>query len=161
MLLDSLGDSEIPDQDTNSSELFVRLVSAGATSRKTDPTDLNNLPQLDVDQWTTADQIEKERVRVEKEQEEEAMDAEFGGKLEENLAAHAAFTLTLLERLCTAIGEAGTLTQAPEVINALEEAKTLHAERLLLTDRITKLSSEIVSLSAKLHNCERQKMHIE
>jgi hypothetical protein len=161
MLLDSLGDPEIPEQDIDSNELLVRLMSAGSSSTKVDPTDLSDLPQLDVDQWTSADQIEQERLRVEKEQEEEALNAEFGGKLEENLAAHANFTLQLLERLCTAIGEAGTLAQAPEVINALTEAKALHADRLLLTDRITKMSSEIVSLSAKLHTCERQKLLLE
>lgn len=161
MLLDSLGDSEIPEQEFDSSELLVRFVAAGSSSIKVDPTDLSTLQQLDVDQWTTEGQIEEERVRVEKEQEEEAMNVEFGGKLEDNLAVHSAFTLALLERLCAAIGEAGTISQAPEVINALTEAKALHADRLVLTDRITKLSSEIVNLSAKLHVCERQKMLIE
>lgn len=161
MLLDSLGDSEIPDQDTNSSELLVRLLAAGSTTRKVDPTDLKDLPQMDVDEWMSADDIEKERIRVEHEQEEEAMDAEFGGTLGENLSAHAAFTLSLLERLCGAIGEAGIFTQTPEVINAVTEAKALHADRLVLTDRITKLMNEIVNLSAKLHNCERQKMILE
>jgi len=161
MLLDSLGDSEIPEQETNSSELLVRLLSAGSSSRKIDPTDLNGLPQMDVDQWTTADEIAKEKLRVQQEQEEEALDSEFGGTLDENLSAHAAFTLTLLERICRAIGEADTFSQVPEVINALTEAKALHAERLVLTDRITKLSAEIVNLSAKVHTCERQKMLLE
>jgi len=161
MLLDSLGDSEIPEQDTAPSELLVRLLNAGSSSRKADPTDLSNLPQLDVDQWTAADQIEKERARVEHEREEEAMDEEFGGTMDENLNVHSAFTLTLLERLCRAIGEAGTFTQAPEVINALAEAKELHAERLVLTDRITKLGQQILELEAKFHNCERQKSLIE
>ena len=161
MLLDCLGDSDIPQQESDSSELLVRLVSAGSNSRKVDPTDLSNLARLQVDNWSSEEQVEAERLRAEKEQEEEAMNAEFGGKLEDTLAVHSAFTLLLLERLCTAIGEAGTLAQAPEVINALTEAKALHADRLVLTDRITKLSSEIVTLSAKLHNCERQKMMIE
>ena len=89
------------------------------------------------------------------------MNAEYGGKLEETLMSHASFTMSLLERLCGAINEAGTLTEVPDVINAVGEAKALHQERLMLIDRITKLSSENVDLSAELHKMQTVKRRLE
>jgi hypothetical protein len=51
--------------------------------------------------------------------------------------------------------------QVPEVINAVGEAKALHEERLMLIDRITKLSSENVNLSAELHKALQMKRKLE
>ena len=164
LLLDSLGDTEIPASSSDGSELLVRLLQAKA---QRDPIDITDLPNFEIDKWTTDEQIEEMRTKAQEEMEEkkkkdgEALNAEYGGKLEETLMSHAAFTMSLLERLCVAISEAGTLTKVPEVINAVGEAKALHEERLMLIDRITKLSSENVDLSAELHRLRNMKRKLE
>lgn len=166
MLLDALGDNEGMGQVNGCSELLIRLLHAGEKYKEIDPTDMTVLPELKIDEWSSAEEVEAERKRalssiVKSEDNEEAMDNEFGGKLEENLCGHAAFTLALLERLCIAVNESGIFEQAPEIIQAVVDAKELHAERLMLSDRITKLSSEVIELKSKLHISEKQKIRCE
>ena len=156
MLLDSLGDAEVPDSANDSSELLLRILQVGSKHGQRDPTDTTDLPQMDIDEWSSVETIEQERKKA-----EQALNAEFGGTVDESLTQHTSFTLSLLERLCTAIGEAGTFTEAPEVINAVAEAKALHEERLLLADRISKLSAENVNFCAQMHSIERQRAQME
>ncbi len=164
LLLDSLGDTDIPPSNSDGSELLVRLLQAKS---QRDPLDVTDLPSLEIDEWTTDEQLEEARIKAhaefeeKKKKDDEALSAEYGGKLEETLMSHASFTMSLLERLCGAINEAGTLTEVPEVINAVGEAKALHEERLMLIDRITKLSSENVDLSAELHRMHTIKRKLE
>ena len=142
----------------------MRLLQAKS---QRDPVDITDLPSLETDIWTTDEQLEEmrlkaqEEIKEKKKNDEEALNAEYGGKLEETLMSHASFTMSLLERLCGAINEAGTLTEVPDVINAVGEAKALHQERLMLIDRITKLSSENVDLSAELHKMQTVKRRLE
>lgn len=163
MLLDAVG-AEVPASSSDGSELLVRLLQA--KSRR-DPTDITDIPDLEIDEWTNEAALEERRAKVEEEvleqkkKAEEALNAEFGGKLEETLSNHASFTMNLLERICSAIQEAGTFTEVPEVINAVTEAKALHEERLMLIDRITKLSSENVNLSSELHKAHLLKRKLE
>ena len=163
MLLDAVG-AEVPASSSDGSELLVRLLQA--KSRR-DPTDISDLPDMEIDQWTNEAVVEERKAKAEEEileqkkKAEEALDAEFGGKLEDNVASHASFTMNLMERLCSTIQEAGTFTEVPEVINAVAEAKALHEERLMLIDRITKLSSENVNLSAELHKAHQMKRQLQ
>ena len=163
MLLDAVG-AEVPASSSDGSELLVRLLQA--KSRR-DPTDITDIPDLEIDEWTNEAALEERRAKVEEEvleqkkKAEEALNAEFGGKLDETLSNHASFTMNLLERICSAIQEAGTFTEVPEVINAVAEAKALHEERLMLIDRITKLSSENVNLSSELHKSHLLKRKLE
>ena len=61
MLLDGFGDSEPLTEGTGNTELLHRLVHAGSDFHVRDPTDVTGLPQLDVDEWSTAEDIEKAR----------------------------------------------------------------------------------------------------
>ena len=186
MLLDGFGDSEHLAEAGGNSELLYRLVHAGSHFHSIDPTDIIGLPKLNVDEWSTADEIKKAREvaegrlngetvaividgkggKVQKRGEEERkssidLDREFGGKLDETLRAHASFTLTLLERLCFVLSDSGLLDHLPESLGAIADAKALHAETFALKDRIVKLSSEIIDSRARLHVCEQQRILAE
>ena len=167
MLLDAVGDSDVPSSGNDGSELLVRLLQSGATNRNFDPTEVSNLPQMEIDQWSSEDQIEEERKKKKEEilenkkKTEEDLNIEFGGTIDETLANHGKFTLGLLERLCNVIGEAGTFAEMPEVINALTKAKDLHSEKLLLTDRITKLTAETVNLQSQIQICDNRRRKSE
>ena len=187
MLLDGFGDSEHIAEAGGNSELLYRLVHAGSDFHSLDPTDIKGLPKLNVDEWSTAEEIKKAREvaegrlngenvgivmegkgggKAQKRGEEESkssldLDGEFGGKLDETLCAHASFTLTLLERLCFVLSDSGLLDHLPESLGAIADAKALHAETFALKDRIVKLSREIIDSRARLHVCEQQRILAE
>jgi len=182
MLLDSLGDSEVKISDEGCNELLQRLLGSTATPRfmRIDPT-FDDVPPLAVDQWSSTDDIEREKNRllahiesasVESKAEKThyssnggedlpAMDYLFGGPIDENLAAHVTFTLSLLERLCNAINESGEVNFDVNEANLMSEMRDLRAEKLLLTDRITKLASEVVHLRSRLVLVENEKLKLE
>lgn len=181
MLLDSLGDSEVKISDEGCNELLQRLLSSTATPRfmRIDPT-FDDVPPLAVDQWSSTDDIEREKNRllahiesasVESKAEKAhysnggeelpAMDYLFGGPIDENLAAHVTFTLSLLERLCNAINESGEVNFDVNEANLMSEMRDLRAEKLLLTDRVTKLASEVVHLRSRLVLVENEKLKLE
>ncbi len=165
MLLDSLGDSEVSVPDTGSSELLYRLIHTGSQYFALEPTNHENLPKLDVDQWSSAEEIEAEKSRIEAKlmENRHSLNEQFGGTIEDNLASHASFTMSLLDRLCSAIND-NSSSQTPfslanaEQVNNIIQMKEFHAEKLMLNDRITKLSAEILSLNAKLKICENEKL---
>lgn len=185
MLLDSLGDSEVKISDEGCNELLQRLLSSTATPRfmRIDPTNFDDVPPLAVDQWSSPDDIEREKNRllahiesasssVESKAENNnrfsnggdelpSMDYLFGGPIDENLAAHVAFTLSLLERLCNAINESGEVNFDINEANLMSEMRDLRAEKLLLTDRITKLASEVIYLRSRLVIVENEKLKVE
>ena len=82
-------------------------------------------------------------------------------QVEEALGAHAAFTVTLLERLCIILNDTGVADQLPESIGAIVDARALHAEIFVLKDRITTLSKAIVGLQTRLVVCETQRKAAE
>lgn len=177
MLLDSLGDSEVQVSDEGCSELLHRLLKTGERFTKIDPTHIDSIPKISADQWSSMEEVEKERQRcqeqvkeaftaaaaaaAEGDEEEENLDEKYGGPVDENLAAHVSFTLSLLERLCNAINDSSGNSLQVDAVNALNEMRELRAEKLLLTDRITKLSSEIIDVSAKLRLAETEKLRAE
>jgi hypothetical protein len=178
MLLDSLGDSEAHVSDEGSSELLHRLVNAGMRYMKVDPTNADSISRLSADQWTSAQDVEKQRQQLQtelKEREsekehhsnrsesitEEDLNERYGGSVDENLAAHVSFTLSLLERLCNAINDSGGATLQVDTVNALNEMRELRAEKLVLSDRITKLTSELIDLSAKVRIAETERLRAE
>lgn len=162
MLLDSLGDSEVDVPDNGTSELLHRVLYAGSAYTSMDAINLDSIPKLDVDQWSSNEEIEQEKNRLESIVNENAhnMNALFGGTVAENLSAHASFTLSLLERLCNAINECSSngSIQNPEQSEKIAKMKEYHAEKLLLNDRIAKLTAELVSTSAKLKISENEKL---
>lgn len=170
MLLDSLGDSEVHVSDEGCSELLHRLLKTGERFIKVDPTHIDGIPKITADMWSSTEDVEKERQRCQEqlkestpaeEAEDENLDAKYGGPVDENLAAHVSFTLSLLERLCNAINDSSGNNLQVDAVNALNEMRQLRAEKLLLTDRITKLSSEMVDASAKLRLAETEKIRAE
>jgi len=185
MLLDSLGDSEVQVSDEGSSELLHRLVNTGVKYMKFDPTHMEGIPTLNADQWSTMEDIEKERVRLhsavqqkegrsnsesdnnEHEHErqrpdEDNLDEKYGGPVEENLSGHVSFTMSLLERLCNAINDAsGNTALQVDAVSAMNSMRELRAERLILSDRITKLTAEIIDLSAKVRIAETERIRAE
>lgn len=177
MLLDSLGDSEAKVSDDGSSELLHRLVHAGTRFLRVDPTQTDGVPHVIADQWSSREEVEKQRLQLhselkEREREsqqsnhseimnEEDLNETYGGSVDDNLAAHVSFTLSLLERLCNAINESGGAGLQVEAVNAINEMRELRAEKLVLTDRITKLTAEIVDLSAKARLAEAERWRAE
>jgi hypothetical protein len=178
MLLDSLGDSEAKVNDDGSSELLHRLVNAGSRYLKIDPTQVDGVPHVNADQWSSREDVEKQRLQSHVELKEREADREqrsnrseslseedlnetYGGSVDENLAAHVSFTLSLLERLCNAINESGGTALQVDAVNSINEIRELRAEKLVLTDRITKLTSEIVDLSAKVRLAEADRWRAE
>ena len=186
--------------DEGCSELLHRLVTTGLRSMKIDPTQTDETGsnasananasagmklKLTADQWTSVQDIEKERVRLQSqiasdlsaeskdgkqgndqqegadEEEEESLDQKYGGRVDENLSAHVSFTLSLLERLCNAINESAGATVQIDTVNAMNELRQLRSAKLLLTDRVIKLSTEIVDMSAKLRIAENEKIRAE
>lgn len=183
MLLDSLGDTDVHVSDEGSSELLHRLVNTGAKYMKFDPTHMEGVPKLSADQWSTAEDVEKERLRLHsvvtqredrsnsesdnndldgKNADKEDLDEKYGGPVEENLSGHVSFTLSLLERLCNAINDSsGNTALQVDTVNAMNDVRELRAERLILSDRITKLTAEILDLSAKVRLAETERLRAE
>ena len=179
MLLDSLGDRDARVSDEGSSELLHRLVNAGARYMRLDPTHADCIPRINADQWSSKEEVEKERLRLqneilEKENpererresrsesiSEDELNERYGGTVDENLSAHVSFTLSLLERLCNAINDSNSTSLQIDSVNSLNEMRQLRAEKLLLSDRITKLSAELIDLSAKLRLIETDKLRTE
>jgi hypothetical protein len=157
--LDSLGDPvEMP--EGNSSELLQRLIYAANRYTIRDPTAVEDSTKLSADEWSSNDEIEGARKQTESsllERQQEEMDQQFGGPLEETLNAHSSFTLTLLERLCNAINESASLSSSETTVNALITTREYHAAKLLWQDRVTKLTLEIISRNAKISTLENAK----
>ena len=66
LLLDSLGDADVPTRDRSEhSDLFTRLLQAGKEYSTRNPSDLSSLPTMEIDAWTTAEDVVAERKRVE------------------------------------------------------------------------------------------------
>lgn len=194
MLLDALGESA---EGSNAQEqgkinaIFNEFLSSGSKLRSSDPTDITQLPPLDVDRWSSPEEIIEECDRVKKsllqqdEEEESTGKDENTGKKgsddnkedEENrpsiltpttwphvgdhLLTHSTFALSVIERLCAAISEAELLSQAPEVVSAIADAKECYAERFTLMDKITKLSHEVYELEQKIFDSEKKRMMTE
>jgi hypothetical protein len=161
LLLDCLGDPvDIP--MGGSTELLERFIHAGSNFNLSDPVNCEKLPKIDADEWSSSDEIEAAKKRAEAMVlQSNRLDNEFGGRVEENLAAHSAFTLSLLERLCNAINEAGALTISEERVQNIIEKKQHNSQILMLNDRITKLSLDIINLNTKHRVVENEKRKVE
>jgi len=167
--------------------ILKEFLSSGSSLRMRDPTDTSHLPQLDIDQWSSTEEINaefernKKIVLHEKDDEEDdnkdkkkkgqAVEEVEEGDVEEDpfsknqmgdhLLLHSAFTLAIIERLCVSISEAELFSQTPEVVSAIAEAKDCYAERFALMDNITKLSAEIEELEQNLFDSENKKAATE
>lgn len=133
------------------SQMSEYMAQERAKSPAKIPSDADERMQLEDGQ----DQAQK--VGDEEDDEEE----DLGSQLEEHLLSHVSFTMALLERLCIFIAESGVFERTPEVVQAIAHAKTMHAERLLLQDRIEMLMQDVVELEAQLHLCKQQKSRAE
>ena len=69
MLLDAVG-AEVPASSSDGSELFVRLLQA--KSRR-DPTDISDLPNLEIDQWTNEAAVDERKAKAEEDLKECAL----------------------------------------------------------------------------------------
>ena len=67
----------------------------------------------------------KKETEVADEEQINHMDIECGGKVEETLGSHAAFTLALLERLCFILSDTGVVQHLPDSLGAIADAKGL------------------------------------
>ncbi len=66
MLLDGFGDSEQLAEAGGNTELLFRLLHAGMDYHPRDPADEGALPKMDVDEWSTTEDIEKARAIAER-----------------------------------------------------------------------------------------------
>ena len=265
MLLDSLGDSDVGVSDEGCSELLHRLITTGSKYMYLDPTNIDHVPDIEADEWTSKEDIAKQRedlvssimesnssteqkikkmkaggdrnrntsskrvrevegaaagedaasrhggdenagsgeaMQIEENESKDAAteqdssrreekvgsgkeadkdrdgtgeedvdegddaaddqyEAQAQAQVEENLRAHVSFTLSLLERLCTAISECEEVNIQIDSVNALSDIRDLRAERLFLSDKIAKLSVELVDLRAQLRRTENDKTNRE
>lgn len=175
MLLDGFGDCEHLAEAGGNSELLYRLIHAGSDYHSLDPTDVSSLPNLKIDEWSSAEELSEAAVAAKKalisrkgegsssesKVNNSSIDVEFGGKVDETLCGHASFTLSLLERLCFVLSDSGILDHLPDSLGAIADAKALHAEIFALKDRVTKLSSEIIDVKVKLHVSEKLRSSAE
>lgn len=162
MLLDSLGDPESAAPADGNTELLERLIHAGTKHNLTAPTNIEDIPNLDVDEWSSSEEIDDAKKEAMAQLTDvEVLDNEFGGPVEENLAAHASFTLSLLERLCNAINESADISITQEALATMADHRAHQAESLMLNDRIVKLSLEVIELKAELVTMENAKLRTE
>jgi len=162
--LDSLGDStDIPED--GSSELLNRMIHAASRYIFRDPTAIGEVSTIDADEWSSTEEIECARSKAERNLkqriENNDIDDNFGGTLEQNLSAHASFTLSLLERLCNAINDSTSLASQEETLKSLITTREFHAAKLLWRDKVAKLSGEIVNLNAKMQHIDNDKSKLE
>lgn len=158
-------------QINSSFDIFSQYIKAGSNFQYMDPSEVDNsVAQLNIDEWSSMEEIKKEQQVSHDEINEKSESLFHGEQLDESLIAHASFTLTILEKLCTSISNYNRLKQQQyqqqqnneeEKWSQLSDKKSLQAEKLLLSDRVIKLSHEIIELKTNLHILERQKMKIE
>lgn len=181
LILDSLGDSEVMIPDAGSTELLYRMLHISDKFTMLDPTSTDNIPKLETDQWSSTKDIEKAKATAEEQlselpnispepsdiskpsqesaNEDEMM--EIGPEIEQHLAGHVQFTLSLLERVCNAINESGVFSSNQEILKSLAQTKESHAKIMFLNDSVAKLRSEIIQLESKLQLAENDKIKVE
>jgi hypothetical protein len=164
LLLDGLGDPDV-EFPASSSELLLKFVRSSENFLYQDPTNLQPLPQLNLDQWSTHAEIEKAKKLVLDSlspiQDEDGTTQCFGEQIEEHLQNHISFTFSILERLCYAVSEGGGLSSSADTLKALQELKQSKAKESLLTDGITKLQTVMYNFECKYILSENQKMKAE
>jgi chromosome segregation ATPase len=171
MLLDVLGGAESLSLTQTNSDLLLQFLRAGQEHRQLDPTD-TSATQMKVDEWSTLDEIENEKSAALHRHPKDSTNNDDYSKKEFALAAdiaevseaisnHTQFTLTLLERICVGISESGIFENVPELVMALSDHKAWQSERLLLSDRIAKLSEECIEANAKLVGSEKKRVKCE
>lgn len=170
MLLDVLGDAENLSLTQTNSDMLNELLRAGQDMFQQDAVEVANSTQLcNVDHWSTESEIENERLRaIQRCSNEGNVDSSVDGRYFHDLARvnqtisnHTQFTLSLLERICVGISESGIFENIPRVISAMSDHKAWQSERLLLIDRIAKISAECVNTNAKLTISEKQRLKCE
>ena len=83
------------------------------------------------------------------------------------MSNHTTFTLSLLERLCTAINESsGLFTESNNennqlIVSYLSKHKEYQSEKTLLIDRISKLTMELANLKSQLLISDYEKSNAE
>ena len=180
MLMDDIGSDASP----GSSALgqFQEFLSAGAPLALLDPLHIDPHYLPVIDKWHSIEEMQAERVRVEEALSaaaHEAPRASLGADgtlaaaeevaagmpgmapLPPSAASYACFVASLLERLCAYIHEAALFRATPRVLSSIAAAKELFTERFLMTDKITKLSVEIVNTSHKLYALEQRRAQLE
>jgi hypothetical protein len=164
LLLDGLADPEV-EIPSSSSELFQRFVHSSDKYIIQDPSNVQNLPQLNVDQWSSAPEIEKAKsIALSSlapiKSSNDGIQC-FGDHIEEHLQSHIAFTYSILERLCYAVSEGGTLVSNVETLKSLQLLKESRSKESLLIDGLTKLESEMYIIQSKCVFLENQKLKVE
>ena len=137
---------------------------------------------MEVDVWSNDDAVTAERVRVQSLLTEinsaaaaalaqtddkgdisatEAANVLYGGAINDALASHSSFTKEILQRLCQVISEATGFSQSDEVTHSISDARALHSEIQVLSDRVVTLSMEIVQMHAHTARLSRDKHRLE
>jgi hypothetical protein len=175
LLLDSLGDSEVKLPEQGDSELLYKLLNSSSRWLLLDPTNVNNVTNMEVDQWSSNVEVDKSK--------ESALQAESDVKLtvksphkggpvagsiilvpeqvEHHLQGHASFTMSLLERLCAVLNEISDIGNREDILRPLTQAKENSSIILTLQDNILKLRSDIIESRALLQLKENEKVKLE
>eukprot|EP01039_Chlorochromonas_danica_P004991 gene4991-5481_t len=160
LLLDSLGDPEAVISERGANDMLYRFLHVSGKYYQLDPTHDQVVPSLDsFDEWVSPEEIEQARQQTETtiKQESSVADAEINEeqKLEEHLAGHVSFTMTLLERLCNAINDSNIVSAIPQQTQQnIIQIKENYSRIMFLNDEILKLRLEMVALHAKLAKSE-------
>ena len=156
--------------DQGSSELLFQLHKIAMKYANFDPAGAEAVPKLDVDQWSSNIDIDKAKAEAEsklqsseKTPDDNGIPSEesLGNQIDEYLAAHVSFTLSLLEKLCNAINDSGIFSGNIEAVQRILHAQEAHGKLLLMNDSIAKLKFEIVQLNHKLKSHENEKIRLE
>lgn len=159
LLLDSLGDPEAVISERGANDMLYQFLHVSGKYYQLDPTHDQVVPSLDsFDEWVSPEEIEQARQQTETNiKQESTADQEINEeqKLEEHLAGHVSFTMTLLERLCNAINDSNIVSAIPQQTQQnIIQIKENYSRIMFLNDEILKLRLEMVSLHAKLAKSE-------
>lgn len=126
---------------------------------------------MDADEWSSVQEIEEEMAKAIKrlqsgKRDEDDPDydenedaADQSAPIDEVLSSRTTFTLSLLQRLCSKINISTGMLNA-DTSQALASAKEAQAQQLLLTEKVTALSIQLIQIKAKLRVTENDKLRI-
>jgi hypothetical protein len=163
LLLDGLADPEVEIPEPTS-DLLKSFIHCSDKYLFQDPTNLSSFPSLQakIDQWSSSKDIENTKnnllsslpnVKEEKEKESGSASSSslrcFTEEIEEHLSNHISFTFSILERLCYALNDGGSLISSTETLKTLQELKESRSKETLLNDSILKLQSNLLEMECK------------
>jgi hypothetical protein len=177
LLLDGLADPEV-EIPGSTSDLLKSFIHCSDKYLFQDPTNLSSFPSLQakIDQWSSNKDIENTKSNLISSlpilsEENDASSSLFSSgsaslrcfteEVEEHLSNHISFTFSILERLCYALNDGGSLISSSETLKSLQVLKESRSKETLLNDSILKLQSELLEMECKYCISENTRNKVE